>query len=197
MKQFLLLILFVGLISCLNQKTEVKKISPRINHLRHIIANTKSLNLPYKFDANNWVFSDSYVMDPSGLDSMFMSSLGHQVIFHFRDTSNFYIILSGVAGDMLYPCITTYNKEGLLIAREIIGTCNCLTNPIVDVKSCFDSVYINPDLTFYSYSELKATVQPYDSVNTVYDSSSSKRLAGNILDNGKITIENENENINN
>ena len=94
---------------------------------------------------------------------------------------------------MLYPCITTYNKEGLLIAREIIGTCNCLTNPIVDVISCFDSVFINPDLTFYSYSELKATVQPYDSVDTKYDSSSSKKLSGKISDNGMITLASENK----
>jgi hypothetical protein len=193
MKQLLLLILSVSLISCLNQKTEVKIISPRQSQLRHIIANTKSLNLPYNFDANNWDFTESYVMDPSGLDSMFMSSVGHQVIFHFRDTTNYYILLSGVAGDMLYPCITTYNKEGLLIAREIIGTCNCLTNPIVDVISCFDSVFINPDLTFYSFSELKATIQPYDSVNTIYDSSSSKKLSGNILDNGMITLTSENK----
>ena len=193
MKQFLLLILSVILMSCLNQKTEVKKISPRQSQLRHIISNTKSLDLPYNFDANNWDFTESYVMDPSGLDSMFISSLGHQVIFHFRDTSNYYILLSGVAGDMLYPYITTYNKEGLLIAREIIGTCNCLTNPIVDVISCFDSVFINPDLTFYSFSELKATIQPYDSVNTIYDSSSSKKLSGNILDNGIITITSKNK----
>ena len=86
MKQVFLLIISASLISCLNQKPEVQKISPRQSHLRHIISNTKPLNLPYKFDANNWDFSDSYVMDPSGLDSMFMSSVGHQVIFHFRDT---------------------------------------------------------------------------------------------------------------
>jgi hypothetical protein len=130
-------------------------------------------------------------MDPSGLDSMFMSNVGHQVIFHFRDTSKFFVLLSGVAGDMLYPCITTYNKEGLLISREIIGTCNCLTNTIIDVINCFDSVLINPDLTFNSFSELKATVQPYDSINTVFDSSSSEKLSGSIQQNGLITVNKE------
>ena len=193
MKQIFFLFLSAVLVSCTNHKSQDSKIKPQLSHLRHIISNTKNLDLPYKFDANNWDFSDSYVMDPTGLDSMFMSSVGHQVIFHFRDTSNYYILFSGVAGDMLYPCITTYNKEGQLIAREIIGTCNCLTNPIVDVISCFDSVFINPDLTFYSYSELKATIQPYDSVDTEYDSSSSKKLSGKISDNGMITLTSENK----
>ena len=191
MKQIFLLFLSAVLVSCTNQKSQVSKITPQLSHLRHIISNTKSLDLPYKFDAINWDFSNSYVMDPSGLDSMFMSNVGHQVIFHFRDTSKFFVLLSGVAGDMLYPCITTYNKEGLLISREIIGTCNCLTNPIVDVISCFDSVLINPDLTFNSFSELKATVQPYDSINTVFDSSSSEKLSGSIQQNGLITVNKE------
>jgi hypothetical protein len=192
MKQISLVLLLVVLISCSHQKHEAEKVSPHLSHLKYIISNTKCLELPYKFDANNWNFSDSYVLDPSGLDSMFFSSIGHQVIFHFRDTSSFYTLLSGVAGDKFYPCISTYNKEGFLIDRKIIGTSNCVTNPIVDVISCFDSVFINPDLTFYSYSELKATVQPYDSVKTVFDSSSSAKLSGEILQNGMITINNEN-----
>ncbi|NOU19257.1 MAG: hypothetical protein HOO91_17000 [Bacteroidales bacterium] len=181
-------ILLVVLISCTNPKIQNKSQAIKLNRLRHIIHETKFIALPYVFDATRNHIK-GYHLDASTPDSLVFSSSCFTIINCFPDTTNYFAFLFGESGDMLYPGIITFDKSGKLISKEIISTCNCLTNPRVDTESCFDSVIIGKDLSILSYSKLKATIQPFDTSNVTFDASSEEKLTGRINSNGLVEIE--------
>jgi hypothetical protein len=183
------LILLIILFSCTNPRQQVKETSPKLNRLRHIIHETEILSLPCIFDANKMHFTTGYQVNPSTQDSLLFHESPLTLFNYLPDTSTYFAFLYGEAGDIIYPGIMTFDKSGILISKKVIATCNCLTNPILDVESCFDSVIIGKDLSILSFSKLKATVQPYDTSNATFDASSDDKLIGRIKPNGFIEIE--------
>lgn len=183
------LILLVILISCTNLKHQPDTQSKKLNRLKYMIHETKVLSLPYVFDATRNNFNRGYQLNSSTLDTLLFHDCIFTIINCFPDTTNYYAFLFGEPGDMFYPGIMTFDKSGKLISKEIIATCNCLTNPRVDVESCFDSVMIGKDLSILSFSKLKATIQPYDTSNVTFDVGSEGKLIGQIKPSGLIEIE--------
>lgn len=93
------------------------------------------------------------------------------------DTSNFYSILYYQTGDLIYPFISTFDKQGNLIDEENIGIgyCGGLT---IDLDTCVDRVTINQRLEIESF---------YKAIGTAEDSTGQELKICNSIT-GKGTI---------
>jgi hypothetical protein len=161
----------------------------KIEQIRRIIKVTNFIQLPLKFDANQDNQANlKYHVDQKGLDSLLFDSDLFDTYGCFVDTTTFFAFLANSVGDMLYPTIITFDKQGNRIDRKMIATANCLVNPRYDVKSCFDSVFIRTDLTFYSFSKFIGSIASEDSSPEIFDVCNQKELNGEILKNGQILI---------
>ena len=141
--------------------------------------NGNILTFPIKLD----------VMTPSDakMDTLISNN---PIIGCFPDTSDFYGFLTLSIGDLLYPTIETFDKNGDLIQSEIIATSNCV-NPIADIQSCFDSVTITNDLKIETISKLIGTIEDFNDTTENppnVDFCSKQSINGKILVTGQIEL---------
>jgi len=185
MHKFLLIILLsFCLFSCNTDKQKTKQ-----EQIQHVINKSGFIKFPLVFDANDENalkinYSVNYTSDDTLL---FEGGIGiYEIIGFLPDTTNYYAFLHLAVGDMLYPTIVTMDKNWQKIDEKIICTTGCLTSPLVDVTSCYDSVWIYEDLTIKSISKLTGTME--DEEDSVIPICNTKNLEGFIDKNGKITI---------
>jgi hypothetical protein len=81
------------------------------------------------------------------------------------------------------------DKNWQKIDEKIISTQGCLTSPLVDIESCYDSVWVCKDLKIKSISKLVGTIEiETDSTTEVSSIFDTNFLEGFIDKNGIINI---------
>ena len=89
---------------------------------------------------------------------------------------------------MLYPTIMTLSKHGDKIDKQIICAGGCAGHAALDVRSCYDSVWIQKDLKSASTSKVVGTVETDDSIPKILNICNKKLITGHIDKNGKIKL---------
>ena len=193
MKQRLLIILiFIGLISCNSSKQTVKEPQEiKLEQIRKVIQKTGFVTLPLIFDANiDNSLKSNYKVDFKSNDSLIFESDIWNIIGLLPDTTDYFAFLFHTVGDMLYPTIMTIDKKGNKIDRQIICAAGCAGHTMLEVSSCYDSVWIHNDLKIKSISKVIGTVETDDSIPQTLNICNMRILDGLIEKNGKIKIKN-------
>jgi len=185
-----LFILAICLISCDSPRLTNK--SPqelKIEQIQKVIKKSGFIKLPLIFDANtDNSLKFNYDVDFKGNDSLIFDEDIYRIVGFFPDTTNYYACLFHSVGDMLYPTIMTIDKKGNKIDRQIICAAGCADQTVVEVSSCYDSVWISNDLRINSISKVVGTVLTDDSIPETLKICNMKKLDGFIDKIGKINV---------
>jgi len=184
-RSFLLIILTL-FFSCKTDKPKNK-----YEQIQHVIEKSGFIKLPLVFDANiEGILKTNYSVNYAGDDTLLFKDNGiFELVGFLPDTTNYYAFIYFTIGDMLYPTIVTMDKNWQKIDEKIICTWGCLTSPLVNVISCYDSVWIYEDLRIRSVSRVVGAIEiEEDSTLEVLDICSMKILDGFIDKTGKINI---------
>jgi len=186
-RRILLIVLTVFyLFSC---KTNNKQITKH-EQIQYVIAKSGFIKLPLVFDASDDDALDvNYLVDFSSNDTLLFESGRFDIVGFFPDTTNYYAFLYLAIGDMLYPTIVTMDKNWQKIDEKIICTSGCLSSPLVEVTSCYNSVWIYKDLKIKSISKVIGTIEiDDDSTSQILNICNMQTLDGFIDKHGKIHI---------
>jgi len=168
--------------SCAMDKQKTKQ-----EQIQHVINKSGFIPLPLVFDASDEnALKIRYSVNLTTDDTLLFEYQPCDIVGFFPDTTNYYAFLYLFVGDMLYPTIVTMDKNWQKIDEKIICTTGCLTSPLEDVTSCYDSVWIYEDLKIKSISKLIGTMEDKD--DSVITICNTKILEGFIDKNGKINI---------
>jgi len=183
-QKILIIMLLLGLSSSCKYEKQITKreqIKVSINDIGFI-------KLPLKFDANDESgLKSSYLVNRNSNDTLLFGTEIREIVGFLPDTTNYYAFLFFTIGDILYPTIKTMDKNWEEIDQRIICASSFSGLLAVDVKSCYDSVWIYKDLTIKSISKFEGTVETGNG-NTYeeFDICNIITLEGFIDRNGKI-----------
>lgn len=193
MKQRLLItLILIGLISCNSSKQTLKEPQEiKLEQIRKVIQKTGFVTLPLIFDANiDNSLESNYKVDFKSNDSLIFESDIWSIIGFLPDTTDYFAFLYHTVGDMLYPTIMTIDKNGNKIDRQIICAAGCAGHTMLEVSSCYDSVWIYNDLKIKSISKVIGTVDTEHSIPQTLNICNMRILDGMIEQNGKIKLKN-------
>ena len=193
MKKTILILTALALIASSYGKTAKKTEKQRniYEQIQFVIEKSGFIKLPLVFDASNEevLTFDYFLTDFKTEDTLLFGRTRLHILGFLPDTTNYYAFLYLSVGDMLYPTIRTMDKNWQKIDEKVICTWGCLTSPLVDVTSCYDSVWIYEDLKIKSISRVVGTIETEEnSTSEVLDICNTKILNGFIDKNGKINI---------
>jgi len=187
-QRLLIILFFIGLISCNSSKQTVKEPQEiKLEQIRNVIQKTGFVILPLIFDANiDGTLKSDYKVDFKSNDSLIFESDIWSIVGFLPDTTDYFAFLFYTVGDMLYPTIMTIDKKGNKIDRQIICAAGCAGHTVLEVSSCYDSVWISKDLKIKSISKVIGTVITEDSIPQTLNICNMRQLTGFIDKNGKI-----------
>lgn len=189
-KTVLILLIFTGFISCNPGSKEQKQPHDlKSEQIQMVIKKSGFVELPLVFDANNEnSLKRKYDVDFRGNDSLVFDKDVWNIIGFLPDTAEFYAFLFNSVGDMLYPTLVTLDKKGNKIDRQVICAGGCAGHAALDVISCYDSVWIYPDLKIKSISKVTGTVDTEDAILKTFNICNMRILDGFIETSGKIKL---------
>ena len=185
-----LLIIMICLASCDSQRLTNKSSQEiKTEQIQKVIKKSGFIKLPLIFDANiDNSLKFNYDVDFKGNDSLIFDEDIYRIVGFLPDTTNYYAFLFHSVGDILYPTIMTIDKKGNKIDRQIICSAGCVGHTVVEVSSCYDSVWISNDLKINSISKVIGTVITEDSIPKTLKICNMRKLDGFIDKNGKIKL---------
>jgi len=162
----------------------------KYEQIKYLINKSEFIKLPLIFDAKNEnALKVNYLTDLTSNDTLLFKSR-YDIVGFLPDTSNYYSFLYLRIGDMLYPTIVTMDKSWKKIDEKIICTMGCLISPLVDLISCYDSVWIYENFKIKSISEIVGTIEiEEDSISQISNIYDKRILNGHIDINGNINID--------
>jgi hypothetical protein len=180
----------ICLVSCDSQRLtnkspkEIKK-----EQIQKVIKKSGFIKLPLIFDANiDNSLKFNYDVDIKGNDSLIFDEDIYRIVGFLPDTTNYYAFLFHSVGDMLYPTIMTLDKNGNKIDRQIICAAGCAGQTVVEVSSCYDSVWIDSELRLKSISKVIGIVNTEDSIPKTLNICNMIKVQGLIEKSGKIKL---------
>lgn len=192
MIQKTLLIFLISICSaCSNSDKKIQKNlqNTKIEQIRIVIKKSGFIKLPLIFDANiDNSLKSNYDVEFKGNDSLIFKNGISRIVGFLPDTTNYYSFLFHSVGDMLYPTIMTLDKKGNEIDRQIICAAGCAGQTVVEVSSCYDSVWISYDLKINSISKVIGTVIAEDSIPKTLKICNMRKVDGFIDKSGKIML---------
>jgi hypothetical protein len=170
------------------KKTEKQR--NKYEQIQFVIEKSGFIELPLEFDASiEYSLKTNYLVNRESNDTLLFERGIYEIVGFLPDTTNYYAFLHYTVADRLFPTIVTMDKSWQKIDEKIISTQGCLTNPLVDVESCYDSVWIYKDLKIKSISKLVGTIEiETDTTSEVSNILNTKFLEGFIDKYGKISI---------
>jgi hypothetical protein len=189
-KSLLIILISICFQSCNTSKQKKEQsLDVRVEQLQMVIQKSGFIKLPLVFDANiDNSLKSTYNVDFKCNDSLIFDSDIYSIVGFLPDTTMYYAFLFHTVGDMLYPTIMTLDKKGNKIDRQIINAMGCAGHAAIDVKNCYDSVWIYSDLKIKSISKVIGTVDIEDSIPQTLDICNMNIFEGLIEVNGKIKI---------
>jgi len=169
--------------------SEIEKQETINERIIKVINKIGFIELPLIFDASNdYEFKNYYSVNHNSSDTLLFRYGIFDIVGFLPDTTYFYAFLYLEVRDMLYPTIVSMDKSWRKIDEKIICTMGCLISPLVDVTSCYDSVWVYEDLKIKSISKIVGTIELEDSISQVLNICNLRILDGYIDKNGKIII---------
>jgi hypothetical protein len=161
----------------------------KLNRIRQAVIGAGFINLPLQFDANSEsLYERKYNVDIKGNDTLVFDRDIYSIVGFFPDTNNYFSFLFYTVGDMLYPTIMTINKQGDKVSRQIINATGCSGHSIIDVTSCYDSVWVGRELGIKSLSRVVGTLETDDSIPKLLNICNIIKVEGYVKRNGKIIL---------
>jgi hypothetical protein len=159
--------------------------------ISNIIKESGFIKLPLAFNVDYDVsLKLNYRVNHKSNDTLLLEGVIDGIIGFLPDTTNYYAFLYYTIGDMLAPTIRTMDKNWQKIDNKEICTYGCAGHLALNVRSCYDSVWIYRDLKIKSISKVVGTVEiEDDSTSQVLNICNMRLLDGLIDKNGKIDIE--------
>ena len=158
--------------------------------IQYVISKSGFIKLPLEFDASiETALKSNYSIDRTTNDTLLFDEGIYDIVGFLPDTTDYYAFLHLTVGDMLYPTITTMDKNWQKIDEKIICTGGCAGHLQLLVTSCYDSVWIYPDLKIKSVSRVTGTVEIDDTASQVLKICNMSILDGFIDKDGKIEID--------
>jgi len=189
MKYKLITILIIILISSCVSRKEKNTQEIKIEYIQELVNKIGFIELPLVFDANNEnALKSIHFINMKGKDSLLFDNTVERIIGFLPDTSKYYAIMFYEVGDMLYPSIMTIDKTGNKIGREIICAAGCAGHAVVEISSCYDSVWIQKNLKIKSISKVIGIVETEDSIPQTIKICNKTIVEGLINENGLIKI---------
>ena len=177
-----------------NSTKKTEKQRNKYEQIQFVIEKSGFIELPLEFDANiEYSLKTNYLVNRESNDTLLFERGIYEIVGFLPDTTNYYAFLHYTVADRLFPTIVTMDKSWQKIDEKIISTQGCLTSPLVDVESCYDSVWIYKDLKIKSISKLVGTIEiETDTTSEVSNILNTQFLEGFIDKYGKISIKSRN-----
>lgn len=151
--------IFLGIISFLLVSSCPLMEVSKGDRLRALIAKTGAMKLPFTYDLRNGPSKRPYEIDIHSSDTLLFKR--GMVEGYLPDTVNFFGILHYEVGDLIYPVLSTFDKQGNLIDKKSIGIGAC-GGLVIDIKSCIDKVTISQRMMINSYYKVIGTAEDKD-----------------------------------